>query len=86
MDEEVVATPAKAVSYAFSEVNNPVVRTVNANTAATTTKAIKTMAVSNPVIPDLSLQNRENVLLKQPSTIGNNLSLLCIHVNPNEND
>ena len=43
--------PAVAVSAAFSELNNPVVMTVNAKTAATTTKAIKTIAVSRPVIP-----------------------------------
>ena len=44
-------TPAKVVSFAFSDVNSPVVSTVNANTAATTTKAIKTIAVSRPVLP-----------------------------------
>ena len=40
-----------AVSAAFSELNSPVVMTAKAKTAATTTKAIKTMAVSRPVMP-----------------------------------
>ena len=58
------ATPAIAVSLAFSEVNSPVVSTVNANTAATTTKAISTIAVSNPVIPLRSVKNsRKSVRL-----------------------
>ena len=58
-DDDVVATPANAVSLAFSDVNRPVVNTVNANTAATTTKAIRTIAVSRPVIPEFSLWNLE---------------------------
>ena len=44
-------TPSKAVSLAFSDVKRPVVNTVKANTAATTTKAMRTIAVSRPVIP-----------------------------------
>jgi hypothetical protein len=63
-DDEVVCTPANAVSFAFSDVNNPVVNTVNANTAATTTKAIRTIAVSSPVIPDCSFRNLEHKVLR----------------------
>ena len=39
------------VSLPRSDENTPVDRTVNANTEATTTKAIKMMAVSSPVMP-----------------------------------
>jgi 2-iminoacetate synthase ThiH len=45
------------VSFDLSAENTPVDRTVKANTEATTTKAIRMIAVSRPVIP-FSLRSR----------------------------
>ena len=45
------ASPAAWVSFALSLENRPVDSAANAKTEETTTKAIRTMAVSNPVIP-----------------------------------
>jgi hypothetical protein len=49
------------VVFAFSVLNRPVVITVNANTAATTTNAINIIAVSNPVTPELFCENLFNL-------------------------
>ena len=51
------SNPADMVSRALSLENNPVDRTEKAKTEETTTKAINTMAVSNPVIPRWSGHN-----------------------------
>lgn len=48
---DVSSRPPRAASLLFSELNNPVLRTAKAKTEATTTKAIRTMAVSRPVMP-----------------------------------
>jgi hypothetical protein len=47
----VSSIPAKMVYFDVSEVKIPVEITVNANTEATTTNAIRIIAVSNPVMP-----------------------------------
>ena len=46
-----LSRPADMVSLALSLEYNPVDNTAKAKTEETTTKAINTMAVSNPVIP-----------------------------------
>ena len=48
---DVSSRPPSAAYLLFSELKSPVLRTANANTEATTTKAIRTMAVSRPVMP-----------------------------------
>ena len=48
---EVSARPPSVASLLFSELKSPVLSTAKANTEATTTKAMRTMAVSRPVIP-----------------------------------
>ena len=48
--DDVSSNPPSTVSLLFSELSNPVLRTAKANTEATTTKAISTMAASRPVI------------------------------------
>ena len=48
---DVSCRPPRAASLLFSELKNPVLSTANAKTEATTTKAMRTMAVSRPVIP-----------------------------------
>ena len=50
---DVSSKPPSAASLLFSELKSPALRTANANTEATTTKAIRTMAVSRPVMPRL---------------------------------
>ena len=47
MVDEVSSKPPSTVSLLFSELSSPVLSTAKANTAATTTKAIRTMAVSS---------------------------------------
>jgi len=58
--DEVYASPPSTVSLLFSELSKPVLRTAKANTEATTTKAMRTMAVSRPVIPRWSRYNPGN--------------------------
>ena len=48
---DVSSRPPRVASLLFSELKIPVLRTAKANTEATTTKAMRTMAVSSPVIP-----------------------------------
>ena len=47
---DVSSRPPRVASLLFSELKIPVLRTAKANTEATTTKAMRTMAVSIPVI------------------------------------
>ena len=54
-------SPARMVSFPRSEEKRPVDRTVNANTDATTTKAIRMMDVSNPVMPSRALNMLANL-------------------------
>ena len=49
--DDVSCRPPRAASLLFSELKSPVFSTAKAKTAATTTKAMRTMAVSRPVIP-----------------------------------
>ena len=64
MVDEVSSKPPNTVSLLFSELSSPVLRTANANTEATTTNAMSTMAVSRPVIPHWSRCNPVNPCCK----------------------
>ena len=48
--------PPFTVPVLYSELSNPVLRVAKANTEATATKAIRTIAVSRPVVPRCSLE------------------------------
>ena len=65
-------TPESAVCLLFSEANMPTERMVKANTEATTTKAIRMIAVSRPVMPR---SERSKVPLPTMHNIG---AALCL--------
>src|SRR5581483_6302716 len=64
IEPRVFARPAYTVSLPRSELKSPVLSTTNANTAATTTKAIRTIAVSRPVMPRSSRTLRMNSAIR----------------------
>ena len=49
--DAVASRPPIAASLLFSELRRPVLKTAKAKTEATTTKAMRMMAVSRPVMP-----------------------------------